>query len=114
MSQHLLNRKKQIFNEIYRFTVNQCGECEQSGCACKDSICRHVEEVNLKRNVKVERTTHALRFIGCNGCVVPPHLRETCTIYLCEKAQRKPDFDRDRYEKLKRISAKIEWRLMQS
>lgn len=113
MSQALLKRKEQIFNELYRFTSAQCGECEQSGCACKDSICAHVEDVNLKRGVKIERTPHALRFIGCKGCVVPPHLRETCTLYLCEKAQRKPDFDRDRYEKLLRISSKIEWRLME-
>ena len=113
MSQHLLNRKERIYNEIYRFTSAQCGECEQSGCACKDSICRHVESVNLQRNVKVPRTTHELRFIGCGGCVVPPHLRETCTIYLCEKAQGKSGFDQLRYEKLKRISAKIEWRLME-
>lgn len=102
----------QIFNELYRFTSSQCGECELSGCACKDSICAHVESVNLKRGVNIERSAHALRFIGCNGCLVPPHLRETCTLYLCEKSQRKPDFDSARYEKLKRISARIEWRLM--
>lgn len=112
MSQVLLKRKEQIFNELYRFTSSQCGDCKQSGCACKDTICAHVENVNLKRGVKIERTTHALRFIGCKGCVVPPHLRETCTLYLCEKAQRRPDFDRVRYAKLIRISSKIEWRLM--
>jgi hypothetical protein len=112
MLQTLLKRKKQIFDELYRFTSNQCGECEQSGCACKDSICQHVERVNLQRGVAIRRSNHALRFIGCNGCLVPPHLRETCTLYLCEKAQNKPDFDRERYDKLKRISAKIEWRLM--
>ena len=113
MSQILLKRKAQIFGELYRFTYAQCGECEQSGCACKDSICEHVEKMNLARGVKIERTAHPLRFIGCRGCVVPPHLRETCTLYLCEKAQRKPGFDRARFEKLKRISAKIEWRLME-
>lgn len=114
MSQLLLKRKKQIFDEIYRFTFAQCGDCEQSGCACKDSICEHVESVNLKRGIKFERGSHALRFIGCNGCVVPPHLRETCTLYLCDKAKQKPTFDRKRYEKLMRISAKLEWRLMQT
>lgn len=113
MSQTLLKRKIQIFAELYRFTTAQCGECEESGCACKDTICQHVESVNLARGVKIERTLHKLRFIGCSGCVVPPHLRETCTIYLCEKAQRKPSFDRERYAQLKRISEKIEWRLMQ-
>lgn len=114
MSQTLLKRKKQIFNELYRFTASQCDQCEQTGCACKDSICQHVENVNLKRGVQIERTHHRLRFIGCKGCVVPPHLRETCTIYLCEKAQRQPTFNHRRYEQLKRITEKIEWRLMQA
>lgn len=113
MNTHLLERKARIYEALYRFTYDQCGECEESGCACKDTICQHVEAQNLKRGVKIERTKHQLRFIGCKGCVVPPHLRETCTIYLCEKAQKKPGFDRNRYEKLKRIAAKIEWRLME-
>lgn len=112
MSQLLLSRKKQIFEEIYRFTASQCNDCEQSGCACKDSICAHVEKINQSRNINIEHGTHALRFIGCNGCAVPPHLRETCTLYLCDKAKRSPTFDRLRYLKLMRISEKIEWRLM--
>ncbi|MGE0633362.1 MAG: hypothetical protein AB7O96_13195 [Pseudobdellovibrionaceae bacterium] len=112
MSQILLKRKKQIFDEIYRFTASQCNDCEQSGCACKDSICEHVEKINIERGVRLERGNHKLRFIGCNGCVVPPHLRETCTLYLCDKAKQSPSFNRSRYEKLTRISEKIEWRLM--
>lgn len=112
-SQILLKRKIQIYNELYRFTSSHCTDCERSGCACKDTICAHVELINLKRGVKIERTNHELRFIGCKGCVVPPHLRETCTLYLCEKSQKRADFDRARYEKLIRISAQIEWRLME-
>ncbi len=112
MSQLLLKRKKQIFDEIYRFTTSQCGDCEQSGCACKDSICAHVEKVNRERGVHIQHGSHALRFIGCSGCLVPPHLRETCTLYLCEKAKQKPNFNRSRYEKLMRISEKLEWRIM--
>lgn len=107
-------RKVRIFAELYRFTFQQCGECESTGCACKDSICQHVEEQNLRRGVRFARTGHALRFIGCSGCVVPPHLRETCTIYLCAKAQARPGFDRARFEKLKRISSRIEWALMRA
>lgn len=114
MSVILAERKKRILEEIFRFTTSQCGDCERTGCACKDTICQHVEEVNLKRGVTIERRSHTLRFIGCQGCVVPPHLRETCTIYLCDKARAKPDFDRDRYEKLMRICSQIEWRIMLS
>lgn len=114
MLNHLSKRKKQIFDEIYRFTASQCSDCEQTGCACKDSICAHVESVNLSRGIKIKHGPHKLRFIGCNGCKVPPHQRETCTLYLCDKAKQSPNFDRTRYEKLMRISSKIEWRLMQT
>ena len=110
--QHHFRRKVRFYRELYEFTFNQCGECVESGCACKDRICQHVEAQALKRGTKLERTRHSLRFIGCQGCVVAPHVRETCTIYLCEKAQNKTGFDSARYEKLKRICAKTDWRLM--
>lgn len=112
---NLYRRKIHFYRELYEFTFNQCGYCVESGCACKDRICQHVEEQASTYNVdlKPKRTDHALRFIGPKGCVVQPHLRETCTIYLCQKAQIKPGFATDRFEKLKRICAKIDWRLME-
>ncbi len=110
---HLYQRKIRFYRELYEFTFNQCGYCVESGCACKDRICQHVEEQAATYDVKLERTKHPLRFIGERGCVVPPHLRETCTIYLCQKAQDKPAFDSSRFEKLKRICATIDWRLME-
>lgn len=109
----LHHRKKRFFQILYEFTNNQCGECSDTGCACKDRICQHVEEHALKRGHRFEHTGHTLRFIGKSGCVVPPHLRETCTIYLCEKAQKKPDFDKSKYEKLKRICARLDWQIME-
>lgn len=111
--QHFYQRKIRFYRELYEFTFGQCGECVETGCACKDRICSHVEEQALKRGIALERTQHQLRFIGCQGCIVEPHLRETCTIYLCTKAQSKPSFNRKRYEALKRICAKIDWRLME-
>jgi hypothetical protein len=110
---HQSRRKQHFFKLLYEFTNGQCGECSESGCACKDRICQHVEEHAFKKGLKFEHTGHALRFIGQHGCVIPPHLRETCTIYLCEKAQKKPDFDSKRYAKLKRICARIEWQMME-
>jgi hypothetical protein len=111
--QHIYRRKIRFYRELYEFTFGQCGFCVESGCACKDRICQHVEEQAAKQDIRLERTTHALRFIGPKGCIVPPHLRETCTVYLCGQAQKKTDFNHARYEKLKRICARIDWRLMQ-
>ena len=97
---HHYGRKVHFYRELYEFTFRQCGHCVESGCACKDRICQHVEEQARSRGIVLERTTHPLRFIGEKGCVVAPHLRETCTIYLCGKAQTKAGFDTSRYEKL--------------
>ena len=109
----LYMRKIRLYRELFNFTFGQCGFCVQSGCACKDRICQHVEEQAASRGVKLERTGHSLRFIGRQGCVVPPHLRETCTIYLCERAQTRAGFDRDRYLRLKVLCSKVDWRLME-
>lgn len=108
----LLRQKIRAYRWLYEFTQNQCGDCAQTDCACKDSICAHVESQALQQGVKLERTNHRLRFIGCNGCVVQPHMRETCTIYLCEKAQSRSDFQKEKYERLKSICAKLEEKLM--
>ena len=112
---HLYRRKVRAFQYLYEFTFNQCGACVESGCACKDRICQHVEERALDFGVdlKPKRTDHKLRFIGCNGCVVPPHLRETCTIYLCAPAQNKIGFDQKKYAQIRRICDRLEWQMME-
>ena len=110
---HLYSRKIKAFRLLYEFTFNSCGACVETSCACKDRICQHVEEKAGLLGVKLERTSHRLRFIGCNGCVVAPHLRETCTIYLCGPAQNKTSFDKKRYAQIRRICDRIEWRLME-
>lgn len=110
---HLYERKKKVYRWLYEFTFGQCGLCVESGCACKDSICQHVEEQARKRGVDLVRVGQRLRFIGEKGCSVAPHLRETCTIYLCQKAQSQPQFDRERYQRLKDICDRIEWSLME-
>jgi hypothetical protein len=109
----LWRRKELLYKALYDFTYGQCGFCVQSGCACKDRICQHVEEQAGKRGYKFEHTGHQLRFIGVKGCVIPPHLRETCTIYLCEKAQKKSEFDQARYAKLKRLCSLVDWQMME-
>jgi hypothetical protein len=111
-TQILQKQKIKAYRWLYEFTKSQCGDCAQTDCACKDTICAHVEAQARKNGHTLERTNHRLRFIGCSGCVVAPHLRETCTFYLCEKAQRAPGFQADRYLRLKQLCEKIELRLM--
>lgn len=111
--QHLYSRKVKAFRYLYEFTFNACGACVDSGCACKDRICQHVQERANERGIELKTTGHRLRFIGEKGCVVAPHLRETCTSYLCGPAQNKTGFDHVRYKKIRRICDRIEWRLME-
>jgi hypothetical protein len=110
---HILFRQKvKAYRWLYEFTAHACTDCAATDCACKDTICAHVESQASRLGVKLQTTGHRLRFIGCKGCVVPPHLRETCTIYLCPPAQEKPSFSKTRYERLKGLCSKIEEKLM--
>lgn len=109
----LERRKERVYKMMYEFTYSSCGACVESNCACKDRICQHVEEQAAKRGHRFERQAHPIRFIGPKGCVVPPHLRETCTLFLCGKAREKSTFDRERYARLLGVCEKIEWQLME-
>jgi hypothetical protein len=109
----LKKRKVRAYRWLYEFTRAQCSDCARTDCACKDSICAHVEEQAGLRGVRLEHTGHRLRFIGCAGCVVPPHLRETCTIYLCAPAQAAPGFPRRQYQRLLQHCSRIEQSLME-
>lgn len=112
-SRTLWARKKLIYRWLYELTFNSCGMCVESGCACKDRICGHVEDQAAKRGVQLTRGDHpSLRFIGPRGCTVAPHLRETCTIYVCSKAQEKPGFDHTTYRRLRDVAAKLDWEIM--
>lgn len=110
---HYYRRKVRFYRHLYQFTFAQCGACVGTGCACKDRICQHVEEQARRRGIELKPVGKGVRFIGPRGCVVPPHLRETCTIYICDSAQRKNSFERRRYEKLKSICNRIDWKMME-
>jgi hypothetical protein len=109
----LSRHKVKAYRWLYEFTEQACTDCAVSDCACKDSICAHVEIEARRRGHSFPHSGHRLRFIGCNGCVVPPHLRETCTIYLCSRAQEKPGFRQRRYDKLKSLCSRIELAIME-
>ncbi len=110
----LQQQKIRAYRRLFEFTKSQCQDCSKTDCACKDTICAHVEEQAKQRGISLPRTSHKLRFIGCHGCVVAPHLRETCTIYLCAPAQARSDFPALTYQRLKAICAKIDYKIMEA
>jgi hypothetical protein len=61
-------------------------------CCCDDRICMHIERINKARNISIDHANgknflgQTLRFLGPNGCVVPPEYRELCTHYICNHA----------------------------
>ncbi len=109
----LYKRKIRAYRWLYEFTRSQCQDCSRTDCACKDTICSHVEVQARAQGFAAAHTGHRLRFIGCGGCIVPPHLRETCTIYLCGPALSAPGFERARYVRLTRLCAQIDAKLME-
>ncbi len=114
----LWRRKEVLYKKLYDFTFGACGACVESGCACKDRICQHVQEQAARRGVELKPTGHRLRFIGEKadgsiGCTVAPHLRETCTIYVCGPATTRTGFDTATYTRIKELCAKVDWQIME-
>jgi hypothetical protein len=110
--EHLYKRKRLLFRWMYEFTQSACTDCERTGCACKDSICGHVLEQAAKQGHRFTPAGNRLRCLGAGGCIVPPHLRETCTLYICESAMRAPGFPHRKYMRLKALCERVEWQLM--
>jgi hypothetical protein len=60
--------------------------CEDAGCAQAMAWTETVEQVNL-----IADKTH-LPFLEEDGCILPPHYRPLCSIWLCKDAVRPPGY----------------------
>lgn len=81
-------RLEQFYGHIATHTSKVCGApCGRPGFCCKPEFCEATARYAREAfDVQLPRTKHPeLPFMGQHGCTVPPHLRPTCSIYVCEK-----------------------------
>ncbi len=79
----LLKRK---YEEIAELTRPKClGECPEPGRCCTPAYCDLAELRAKEYGRAFPYQGHpTLKFLGEQGCVVPPYLRPLCAVHVCE------------------------------
>lgn len=74
-----------LYQQMYELTRPECDKCRAPRSCCSPEYCDLAEEVAAERGVQLIATKHpTLKFMGANGCIVPPHLRQLCTVHTCD------------------------------
>lgn len=75
--------------ELYQLmadhTAPECAKnCRKPHTCCDDSYCGMAQAYAKLRGVELEPIEGSkIRFLGPNGCIVPPNLRPICTLHTC-------------------------------
>ena len=74
------------------FCMRQCGR----GTCCAARYCDLAEHRAAEFGVRLPHQAHdTLKFMGAEGCVVPPYLRPLCAVHVCEyELHQNPGFER--------------------
>lgn len=95
-----------LWDRMYEMTNAGCKKCRAPHSCCSPEYCEYADNYSQKQGITLQRTDHStLPFMGSDGCIVPPHLRPTCTIHTCDIAslgfhKSNPDWT-DRYWELR-------------
>lgn len=106
-----LTELERAYMRLSLLTFDKCGlSCGQPGPRCTPEACastaRYSREVH---NVQLTRRKHpTLPFRGEYGCTAAPHLRPTCTVYVCEKHLAEDPTFAAYYQDLRNEIAKLE------
>jgi|PlaIllAssembly_1097288.scaffolds.fasta_scaffold00016_27 hypothetical protein len=75
-----------LYDKMQKHTIKDCNKyCNVKTC-CQPEYCERARRFAKERyNVTLEDTGQDARlpFMTPTGCVVPPHLRPECTVYVC-------------------------------
>ena len=78
---------RDIFQELAAHTAPACAGCRVPPLCCSPDQCRITQSM-AQDEFHVDLTPlivpdSPLPFLGPQGCVVPPHLRPTCSVHVC-------------------------------
>jgi hypothetical protein len=70
---------------MYELTLSECKRCRVPLSCCSQLYCSLAEEWAAEFGITLEGTDYHpnLKFMGPDGCTVPPHLRPSCTLHTC-------------------------------
>jgi len=71
---------KVLYKEMFNLTQEKCSTCDTVTC-CSEYQCLLTKEITKKTlGIDLE-----LPFLVNNKCRLEPHLRQMCTLHICEK-----------------------------
>ena len=74
-----------LYKDMSELTLAECRQCRRPLSCCDPMYCDFAEDLAKERGVTLERVNEGpLKFMGPNGCTVPPHLRPLCTFHTCD------------------------------
>ena len=77
----------ELYKEMAELTLPKCVECPNllPHRCCDRMYCDLVDMMAKDSGAELPAPTGhpTLTYMGKNGCVVPPHLRPTCTVHVC-------------------------------
>jgi hypothetical protein len=79
----LLKRK---YRRIADITRPRCLEqCHEPGACCTPRYCELAQTRAREFGVRLPEQGHpTLKYMGTQGCVVPPYLRPLCAVHVCD------------------------------
>lgn len=81
-----LDQLQATYQEIADLTLPRCMEqCHEPGGCCAPEYCDLAEARAREFGVELPlQENAALKYMGREGCVVPPYLRPLCAVHVCD------------------------------
>lgn len=81
-----MKRMEELWKEMAEMTLEKCRRiCHNLGSCCEAAYCEIAEEQAKVVGVVLQRTGNKVPFLDAEGkCVVPPHLRQLCSLHQCK------------------------------
>ena len=81
-----MKTEEELWQEMAAMTLAKCRQtCHSLGSCCETAYCEIAEQQAKQAGVVLERTGNAVPFLDDDGkCVVPPHLRQMCSLHQCK------------------------------
>ncbi len=101
------------YRAIAELTQPRCmGGCPEPGGCCRPQYCLLAETRARQFGKTLPPQNHpTLRYMGPEGCVVPPHLRPLCAVHVCEFHVRQDAAFGEEYLALREAVCRLEERL---
>jgi len=97
----LIEQIERLSTELYSMTRTRCLECSFKECknCCDNAFCKlndiFLQTIDRHYGIHEKRDP---KYLGNNGCIIPPEHRPLCSIYICASL-----FDNEKFDK-------FEWR----